>query len=334
MALKSQLPCDATSKGLQPPKLLEPCTSETAELSLASGLSPISITSGNLASPPEQQPITVRGFSNGQPAESMPIVRPAATSSAIRDEGDAVHGRPSSGQHTSKEAHLQRMEQEFVHDVYNAIAPHFSSTRFAIWPKVFITHPLCNHKKWCMHLFNLCDALFHQRSLLQCAVTCTMFVGSAPHDCGVYVPDSMASDSAMQGAPVAAESHAVELQCPHLMSSHPVALQVRQFIDKLAPGSLVADVGCGNGKYFLVRQDIAVLGSDRSSGLAQVAATRLAAGTGAASGTPCCITSHTHVIGTARLEPHTARQAKCSVRRKGILTHLWCSSSALLKKTS
>lgn len=61
---------------------------------------------------------------------------------------------------------------------------------------------------------------------------------------------------------------------------------MRQFIEGLAAGSLVADVGCGNGKYFLVRQDIAVLGSDRSSGLAQVAATRLAAGTGAASGPP------------------------------------------------
>jgi hypothetical protein len=28
----------------------------------------------------------------------------------------------------------------------------------------------------------------------------------------------------------------------------------------------VADVGCGNGKYFGVRRDLAVLGSDRSAG--------------------------------------------------------------------
>ncbi len=109
-----------------------------------------------------------------------------------------------------------------------------------------------------------------------------------------------------------------------------LALQVRQFIDKLAPGSLVADVGCGNGKYFLVRQDIAVLGSDRSSGLAEVAATRLAAGTGAASGTPCCITSRTRVFGTACLEPRTARQAKGSVRRKGVVTRLWCCLAVVL----
>lgn len=34
------------------------------------------------------------------------------------------------------DADLERLEQEFVHDVYNAIAPHFSATRFAIWPKV------------------------------------------------------------------------------------------------------------------------------------------------------------------------------------------------------
>ena len=66
-----------------------------------------------------------------------------------------------------------------------------------------------------------------------------------------------------------------------------VVLQVRQFIEGLAAGSLVADVGCGNGKYFMVRQDIAVLGSDRSSGLAHVAASRLAAGTGAAAGIAC-----------------------------------------------
>lgn len=73
----------------------------------------------------------------------MPVLGPAATSAGSTDEGDAAHGRPSSGQPTSKEADLRRMEQEFVHDVYNAIAPHFSSTRFAIWPKVLITHLLC-----------------------------------------------------------------------------------------------------------------------------------------------------------------------------------------------
>ena len=147
MALKSQLPCDATSTGSQPPNLVEPCTSEMAESSLESELWPMSITSGNVAVPTQQQqqqePVTVHGVTNGQEAESMPVGRPAAMSTAMRDEDDGAHGRPSSGQHTSKEADLQRMEQEFVHDVYNAIAPHFSSTRFAIWPKVFVTHPPC-----------------------------------------------------------------------------------------------------------------------------------------------------------------------------------------------
>ena len=71
---------------------------------------------------------------------------------------------------------------------------------------------------------------------------------------------------------------------------------MRQFIEGLAAGSLVADVGCGNGKYFMVRQDIAVLGSDRSSGLANVAATRLAAGTGAASGTPSLLFSSSFTL--------------------------------------
>ena len=34
----------------------------------------------------------------------------------------------------------------------------------------------------------------------------------------------------------------------------------------------MADVGCGNGKYFRVRHDVAILGSDRSPGLAASAA--------------------------------------------------------------
>lgn len=51
-------------------------------------------------------------------------------------------------------------------------------------------------------------------------------------------------------------------------------LQVREFIESLPPSALVADVGCGNGKYFDVRPDLAVLGSDRSPNLAETAAKR------------------------------------------------------------
>ena len=50
---------------------------------------------------------------------------------------------------------------------------------------------------------------------------------------------------------------------------------VRAFIERLPAGAVVADVGCGNGKYFSVRQDVAVLASDRSSGLVQVAQQRV-----------------------------------------------------------
>jgi alkylated DNA repair protein alkB family protein 8 len=42
--------------------------------------------------------------------------------------------------------------------------------------------------------------------------------------------------------------------------------QVREFMERLPRGAVVADVGCGNGKYFGVRRDAAVLGSDRSTG--------------------------------------------------------------------
>ncbi|PSC72219.1 alkylated DNA repair alkB-like protein 8 [Micractinium conductrix] len=81
---------------------------------------------------------------------------------------------------------LAALEAQHVHAVYNAIAPHFASTRFAVWPRV------------------------------------------------------------------------------------------RAFLEGLSPGALIADVGCGNGKYFGVRPDVFVLGSDRSEGLALVAARRLA----------------------------------------------------------
>lgn len=64
------------------------------------------------------------------------------------------------GQHEgpdAAEADLERLEQEFVHDVYNAIAPHFSATRFAIWPKVLhgTAAPLCSI--WpCSHCSSIC----------------------------------------------------------------------------------------------------------------------------------------------------------------------------------
>lgn len=48
-------------------------------------------------------------------------------------------------------------------------------------------------------------------------------------------------------------------------------LQVREFLMGLPQHGILADVGCGNGKYFSVRPDMAVLGSDRSFGLARQA---------------------------------------------------------------
>eukprot|EP00873_Tetraselmis_striata_P033272 jgi/Tetstr1/453536/TSEL_040504.t1 len=79
------------------------------------------------------------------------------------------------------DADLEQLEQLHVHQVYNSIAPHFSSTRVAIWPKV------------------------------------------------------------------------------------------REFIEALPTGAVLVDAGCGNGKYFTVRQDIAVIASDRSTGLVEQA---------------------------------------------------------------
>jgi alkylated DNA repair protein alkB family protein 8 len=78
-----------------------------------------------------------------------------------------------------------RLEQDHVLSVYASIASHFSSTRFAIWPKV------------------------------------------------------------------------------------------KEFMESLDAGSIVADVGCGNGKYLGVRSDVVVLGFDSSIELVTLASRRL-----------------------------------------------------------
>ncbi|OWP00884.1 hypothetical protein B2J93_2577 [Marssonina coronariae] len=47
---------------------------------------------------------------------------------------------------------------------------------------------------------------------------------------------------------------------------------VESFLRALPAGSVGLDVGCGNGKYLAVSQDIFILGSDRSTNLARIAA--------------------------------------------------------------
>ena len=49
---------------------------------------------------------------------------------------------------------------------------------------------------------------------------------------------------------------------------------MREFIAALPRHALLADVGCGNGKYFGVRPDLVMLASDRSPNLAEAAADR------------------------------------------------------------
>ena len=66
----------------------------------------------------------------------------SCTDASGRTAGEAEIGQGRQGRDApAADADLERLEQEFVHDVYNAIAPHFSATRFAIWPKVSV--PFC-----------------------------------------------------------------------------------------------------------------------------------------------------------------------------------------------
>lgn len=46
---------------------------------------------------------------------------------------------------------------------------------------------------------------------------------------------------------------------------------VESFLQALPPGAVGLDVGCGNGKYLTVNQDVFIVGSDRSSSLVNIA---------------------------------------------------------------
>lgn len=46
--------------------------------------------------------------------------------------------------------------------------------------------------------------------------------------------------------------------------------RVKNFLCSLSDGSVVADVGCGNGKYLGVNKNLVMLGSDRSFNLASI----------------------------------------------------------------
>jgi tRNA (uracil-5-)-methyltransferase TRM9 len=47
---------------------------------------------------------------------------------------------------------------------------------------------------------------------------------------------------------------------------------VESFLQSLDAGAIGLDVGCGNGKYLTVNQDVFIIGSDRSSNLVKIAA--------------------------------------------------------------
>ncbi|KAJ8524594.1 hypothetical protein ON010_g16523 [Phytophthora cinnamomi] len=63
-----------------------------------------------------------------------------------------------------------------------------------------------------------------------------------------------------------------DLIAPHFSHTrhHPWP-QVTQFLEQLEPDALVADVGCGNGKYLRVNPSLYMIGADRSIPLMQTA---------------------------------------------------------------
>lgn len=116
----------------------------------------------------QAQPLGAGGGAPGSAGSSVPTPQ--------QQQAGAAHAASTAAPDAGGDRQLAALEAQYVHRVYDAIAPHFASTRFAVWPKV------------------------------------------------------------------------------------------RAFLEGLPRGALVADVGCGNGKYFGVRHDCFVLGSDRSAG--------------------------------------------------------------------
>lgn len=46
---------------------------------------------------------------------------------------------------------------------------------------------------------------------------------------------------------------------------------IERFLGDLSPGSIGLDIGCGNGKYLAVNNNVFIVGSDRSTNLVQIA---------------------------------------------------------------
>uniref|UniRef100_A0A8B9FRM2 Methyltransferase type 11 domain-containing protein n=1 Tax=Amazona collaria TaxID=241587 RepID=A0A8B9FRM2_9PSIT len=58
---------------------------------------------------------------------------------------------------------------------------------------------------------------------------------------------------------------------PHFSSTrHSPWPQIVEFLRSLPKGSIVADVGCGNGKYLGINEDLYMVGCDRSKNLVDI----------------------------------------------------------------
>lgn len=50
--------------------------------------------------------------------------------------------------------------------------------------------------------------------------------------------------------------------------------KIEKFLKELPSGALVADIGCGNGKYLGINPDIFMIGTDRSENLIEICKTK------------------------------------------------------------
>ena len=85
----------------------------------------------------EQETCTTTESGGGGRLSSSPETQAGSKAAAAATNGTSAQGfGPEEASGVESEAAAEQMESTYVHQVYDAIAPHFSATRFAIWPKV------------------------------------------------------------------------------------------------------------------------------------------------------------------------------------------------------
>jgi len=93
----------------------------------------------------ENYSITLRSYTDPDPDPDHPTDPPMADTKDTKNAKNPLH-IPSPFMADSPEMTLEQKEQVYVHSVYQAIAPHFSATRYKVGEQQCNVHP--KYSKW------------------------------------------------------------------------------------------------------------------------------------------------------------------------------------------